>query len=60
MLWQVGWVKADTKAIQALHLAVVTLNPRVSVDHVGTTLWKLIIKNVQKEDAGSYMAQISE
>nr|CAH0110515.1 unnamed protein product [Daphnia galeata] len=55
---KVGWVKADTKAIQAIHLIVVTHNPRVSVEHIGSSQWKLIIKNVRKEDAGFYMAQI--
>jgi hypothetical protein len=53
-------VKADTKAIQAIHLIVVTHNPRVSVEHIGSSQWKLIIKNVRKEDAGFYMAQISK
>lgn len=57
---QVGWVKADTKAIQAIHTTVVTHNPRVSVEHVGLSQWKLIIKSVRKEDAGFYMAQISK
>lgn len=57
---QVGWVKADTKAIQAIHTTVVTHNPRVSVEHVGSSQWKLIIKSVRKEDAGFYMAQISK
>lgn len=57
---KVGWVKADTKAIQAIHLIVVTHNPRVSVEHIGSSQWKLIIKNVRKEDAGFYMAQISD
>ncbi|EFX65383.1 hypothetical protein DAPPUDRAFT_65516, partial [Daphnia pulex] len=56
---KVGWVKADTKAIQAIHLIVVTHNPRVSVEHIGSSQWKLIIKNVRKEDAGFYMAQIN-
>ena len=56
---QVGWVKADTKAIQAIHLTVVTHNPRVSVEHAGPSQWKLVIKNVRKEDAGAYMCQIN-
>ena len=56
---QVGWVKADTKAIQAIHTTVVTHNPRVSVEHAGPNQWRLLIKNVQKEDAGAYMCQIN-
>lgn len=59
-VYQVGWVKADTKAIQAIHTTVVTHNPRVFVEHVGSSQWKLIIKSVRKEDAGFYMAQISK
>ena len=52
-------MKADTKAIQAIHLTVVTHNTRVSVEHAGNNLWKLVIKNVQKVDAGAYMCQIN-
>lgn len=41
-------------------MTVVTHNPRVSVENVGSNQWKLVIKNVRKEDAGFYMAQISK
>ena len=57
---QVGWVKADTKAIQAIDFKVVTHNSRVSVERSpGSSVWKLLIKNVKQEDAGAYMCQIN-
>ncbi|KAJ8927203.1 hypothetical protein NQ314_020481 [Rhamnusium bicolor] len=55
----VGWVKADTKAIQAIHDHVITHNPRVSVSHNDHTTWNLHIRNVQEEDRGQYMCQIN-
>ncbi|KAM3967431.1 lachesin [Aphomia sociella] len=57
--YRVGWVKADTKAIQAIHQHVITHNPRVSVSHSDHTTWYLHIKNVQEEDGGQYMCQIN-
>ncbi|XP_030748054.1 lachesin-like [Sitophilus oryzae] len=57
--YRVGWVKADTKAIQAIHDHVITHNPRVSVSHNDHTTWNLHIKNVQEEDRGQYMCQIN-
>lgn len=56
---QVGWVKADTKAIQAIHDHVITHNARVFVSHADDTTWNLHIKNVQEEDRGQYMCQIN-
>ncbi|XP_044749436.1 lachesin-like isoform X2 [Coccinella septempunctata] len=57
--YRVGWVKADTKAIQAIHDHVITHNSRVSVSHNDHTTWNLHIKNVQEEDRGEYMCQIN-
>ncbi|XP_068916714.1 lachesin-like [Tenebrio molitor] len=57
--YRVGWVKADTKAIQAIHDHVITHNPRVSVSHNDHSTWNLHIKNVQEEDRGQYMCQIN-
>ncbi|XP_014216864.1 lachesin-like [Copidosoma floridanum] len=57
--YKVGWVKVDTKAIQAIHERVITHNPRVSVFHGDHTAWNLRIKGVQKEDEGLYMCQIN-
>lgn len=49
---QVGWVKADTKAIQAIHDHVITHNPRVGVTHLDVNTWNLHIKAVTEEDRG--------
>ncbi|BES88594.1 Immunoglobulin V-set domain [Nesidiocoris tenuis] len=57
--YRVGWVKADTKAIQAIHEHVITHNPRVSVSHSDHSTWYLHIRNVQVEDRGTYMCQIN-
>lgn len=51
-LSQVGWVKADTKAIQAIHDHVITHNPRVSVSHLDVSTWNLHIKSITEEDRG--------
>lgn len=59
MFPQVGWLKVDTKAIQAIHDHVITHNNRVSVSHSDHTTWNLHIKSVQKEDEGLYMCQIN-
>ncbi|XP_045447907.1 lachesin-like [Melitaea cinxia] len=57
--YRVGWVKADTKAIQAIHVHVITNNHRVGVSHNGQTVWNLHIRNVREEDRGQYMCQIN-
>ncbi|XP_043279022.1 lachesin-like isoform X2 [Venturia canescens] len=57
--YRVGWIKADTKAIQAIHDHVITHNPRVSVTRSDHTMWNLHIKGVELEDAGLYMCQIN-
>nr|XP_045598381.1 protein amalgam-like isoform X1 [Procambarus clarkii] len=56
---QVGWVKADTKAIQAIHKHVITHNSRVTVSHSDHNTWMLHIRGVQEEDRGPYMCQIN-
>lgn len=56
---QVGWVKADTKAIQAIHEHVITHNPRVTVSHSDLNTWNLHIKSVTEEDRGGYMCQLN-
>ncbi|XP_055613017.1 uncharacterized protein LOC129759566 [Uranotaenia lowii] len=57
--YRVGWVKADTKAIQAIHENVITHNPRVSVTHADQNTWNLHIKSVTEEDRGGYMCQLN-
>lgn len=56
---QVGWVKADTKAIQAIHEHVITHNPRVTVSHSDLNTWNLHIKSVTEDDRGGYMCQLN-
>ncbi|XP_059616919.1 lachesin [Phlebotomus argentipes] len=57
--YRVGWVQADTKAIQAIHEQVITHNPRVSVSHSDLNTWNLHIKSVTEEDRGGYMCQLN-
>ncbi|KAG5683421.1 hypothetical protein PVAND_012704 [Polypedilum vanderplanki] len=57
--YRVGWVKADTKAIQAIHDHVITHNPRVTVSHLDVNTWNLHIKAVTEEDRGGFMCQIN-
>ncbi|XP_063241840.1 lachesin-like [Bacillus rossius redtenbacheri] len=57
--YRVGWVKADTKAIQAIHDHVITHNPRVSVSHNDLATWNLHVRSVTEEDRGQYMCQIN-
>ncbi|KAH8291567.1 hypothetical protein KR018_000844, partial [Drosophila ironensis] len=57
--YRVGWLKADTKAIQAIHENVITHNPRVTVSHLDQYTWNLHIKSVSEEDRGGYMCQLN-
>merc|ERR1711953_1419235 len=58
--YKVGWIKADTKAIQAIAMHVITNNPRVSVSHDELRAkFRLHIAGVTLEDAGPYMCQIN-
>ena len=59
LLLQVGWLKADTKAIQAVGDSVITHNPRVSVSHEKLQMHKLHITDVQLDDEGVYMCQLN-
>lgn len=52
-------MKADTKAIQAIHEQVITHNSRVTVSHSDVTTWNLHIKAVTEEDSGGYMCQLN-
>ena len=46
--YRVGWLKANTKAIQAIGTNVITHNPRVSVSHDNARRrWRLHINNVR-------------
>lgn len=59
-LWeQVAWIKADTKAILAIHEHVITNNARLSVTHNDYNTWTLNIRGVKREDRGQYMCQVN-
>ncbi|XP_068917268.1 lachesin-like isoform X5 [Tenebrio molitor] len=55
----VAWIKADTKAILAIHEHVITNNARLSVTHNDFNTWTLNIRNVKREDRGQYMCQVN-
>lgn len=56
---RVAWIKSDTKAILAIHQHVITNNARLSVTHNDVNTWTLNIRNVQREDQGTYMCQVN-
>ncbi|XP_066158247.1 lachesin-like isoform X3 [Euwallacea fornicatus] len=56
---RVAWIKADTKAILAIHESVITNNARLSVTHNDFNTWTLNIRNVKREDRGQYMCQVN-
>ncbi|XP_076030858.1 lachesin-like [Oratosquilla oratoria] len=55
----VAWIKADSKAILAIHNRVITHSKRMKVVHSDHNTWTLHIKNVQQNDSGQYMCQIN-
>ncbi|XP_050313906.1 lachesin-like isoform X2 [Anthonomus grandis grandis] len=56
---RVAWIKADTKAILAIHDSVITNNARLSVTHNDYNTWTLSIRGVKREDRGKYMCQVN-
>ncbi|CAO1407499.1 unnamed protein product [Diamesa hyperborea] len=56
---RVAWIKADAKAILAIHEHVITNNGRLSVTHNDYNTWTLNIKSVKMEDRGQYMCQVN-
>ncbi|XP_073957603.1 dpr-interacting protein beta isoform X1 [Choristoneura fumiferana] len=56
---RVAWIKADTKAILAIHEHVITNNARLSVTHNDYNTWTLNIRGVKREDRGQYMCQVN-
>uniref|UniRef100_A0ABD2VUR5 Ig-like domain-containing protein n=2 Tax=Trichogramma kaykai TaxID=54128 RepID=A0ABD2VUR5_9HYME len=56
---RVAWIKADTKAILAIHEHVISNNARLTVKHSDFNTWTLNIKNAQPEDRGTYMCQVN-
>ncbi|XP_039276692.1 lachesin isoform X2 [Nilaparvata lugens] len=57
--YRVAWIKADTKAILAIHEHVITNNARLSVTHNDFNTWTLNIRGVKREDRGTYMCQVN-
>ncbi|KAF7287704.1 lachesin-like isoform X2 [Rhynchophorus ferrugineus] len=57
--YRVAWIKADTKAILAIHESVITNNARLSVTHNDFNTWTLNIRSVKREDRGQYMCQVN-
>ncbi|GAB0095805.1 neuronal growth regulator 1 isoform X1 [Sergentomyia squamirostris] len=57
--YRVAWIKADAKAILAIHEHVITNNDRLSVTHNDFNTWTLVIRNVKMEDRGQYMCQVN-
>ncbi|XP_050330351.1 neurotrimin isoform X4 [Bactrocera neohumeralis] len=56
---RVAWIKADAKAILAIHEHVITNNDRLSVTHNDFNTWTLVIRNVRMDDSGKYMCQVN-
>lgn len=54
-----AWIKADTKAILAIHEHVITNNARLSVTHNDVNTWTLNLRGVKREDRGQYMCQVN-
>ncbi|XP_055305244.1 opioid-binding protein/cell adhesion molecule isoform X2 [Sitodiplosis mosellana] len=57
--YRVAWIKADAKAILAIHEHVITNSDRLSVTHNDFNTWTLVIRNVRMEDRGQYMCQVN-
>jgi neurotrimin len=55
----VAWIKADSKAILAIHDHVITNNERMSVTQNDRTNWTLKIHQVTDSDEGYYMCQVN-
>lgn len=55
---KVAWIKADTKAILAIHTVVITHLTRLDVKHELNT-WTLTLKQVKRSDSGPYMCQVN-
>ncbi|XP_072749708.1 lachesin isoform X2 [Anoplolepis gracilipes] len=57
--YRVAWIKADSKAILAIHEHVITNNARLSVTHSDFKTWTLNIRSARREDRGIYMCQVN-
>ena len=59
MTFQVSWVKADTRAIQAIGSHKITQNPRIKVMQEKRVKHHLMIINATLEEDGPYMCQLN-
>ena len=59
LTFQVSWVKADTRAIQAIGSHKITQNPRIRVMQEKRVKHHLIIINATLEEDGPYMCQLN-
>ena len=59
MMFQVSWVKADTRAIQAIGSHKITQNPRIKVMQEKRVKHHLMIINATLEEDGPYMCQLN-
>ena len=57
--FRVGWVKADTKAIQAIGNTLITNNMRIKVKQEKGVVHHLVIINATLNDDGPYRCQLS-
>ena len=58
VVFQIAWIKSDSKAILAIHDHVIT-NNRLQVTHNDKDTWTLVIRDVKTKDAGEYMCQVN-
>ncbi|KAF0308598.1 Opioid-binding protein/cell adhesion molecule [Amphibalanus amphitrite] len=56
---KVAWIKSDSKAILAIHNAVITHFNRLSVAQSDHNTWTLTLRNVRQSDSGPYMCQVN-
>ena len=56
---QIAWIKADSKAILAIHDHVITNNDKIKVTHNDKNTWTLGVREVTIDDEGYYMCQIN-
>lgn len=55
------WVRRTTEKVSLLTVGNITYSgdPRISIKFQYPNNWRLIIKPIQKDDAGLYMCQVS-
>ena len=56
---QVAWIKADSKAILAIHDHVITNKRKIKVTRNDESTYVLTIEEVSQKDEGFYMCQVN-